>query len=128
MGHVNQRYQHRSGEWGAPEEQNSKIDGIDERTDPNAYRIFRDELTVFATDLAKLVVRDREGTTKFAEVSVENAALYAGVHYVASAISTSTLVKTALYGNDAKCSYPSTSYLPHASLDAVAQVTSSQAQ
>ncbi|KAI6139697.1 hypothetical protein BKA82DRAFT_943008 [Pisolithus tinctorius] len=71
-GHVDQRYQHLSGEWGAPKEQNSKTDGIDERTDPNAYRIFRDGLTAFAIELAKLVVRNSEGTTKFAEVSVES--------------------------------------------------------
>ncbi|KAI6139707.1 arginine biosynthesis bifunctional protein ARG7 [Pisolithus tinctorius] len=86
---------------GVPREQSSKVEEIDEGTDPEAYRIFRDELTTFAIDLAKLVVRDGEGATKFVEVSVENAASYADARCVASTISTSALVKTALYGEDA---------------------------
>jgi glutamate N-acetyltransferase/amino-acid N-acetyltransferase len=44
---------------------------IDQDSDPEAYEIFRDELTSFAQDLAKLVVRDGEGATKFITVSVE---------------------------------------------------------
>lgn len=44
---------------------------IDEAIDREAYEIFREELTSFATDLAKLVVRDGEGATKFVTVSVE---------------------------------------------------------
>lgn len=84
---------------GIPNER--KIEEIDEVTDPDAYNVFRDELTTFAIDLAKLVVRDGEGATKFVEVSVENAASYADAHAIASTISTSALVKTALYGEDA---------------------------
>ncbi|KAH7885662.1 arginine biosynthesis bifunctional protein ARG7 [Phlebopus sp. FC_14] len=74
---------------------------IDESTDKKAYLAFRDELTSFAIDLAKLVVRDGEGATKFIGISVENAATYADAHRLASTISTSALVKTALYGEDA---------------------------
>jgi glutamate N-acetyltransferase/amino-acid N-acetyltransferase len=44
---------------------------IDESTDPQAYITFRDHLTAFSTDLAKLVVRDGEGATKFVGVCVE---------------------------------------------------------
>ena len=44
---------------------------IDESTDQEGYEIFRQELTAFAADLAKLVVRDGEGATKFVTVSVE---------------------------------------------------------
>lgn len=44
---------------------------IDEETNPEGYKIFRDEMTSFAVDLAKLVVRDGEGATKFVTVSVE---------------------------------------------------------
>lgn len=47
------------------------MDEIDEETHPEEYRTFRDELTSFSIDLAKLVVRDGEGATKFVEVSVE---------------------------------------------------------
>lgn len=44
---------------------------IDEESDRASYEIFRDELTAFAVDLAKLVVRDGEGATKFVTVTVE---------------------------------------------------------
>jgi glutamate N-acetyltransferase/amino-acid N-acetyltransferase len=75
---------------------------IDERADPAAYLAFRAALTDFAAELAQLVVRDGEGATKFVTVSVRGAASYADAHKVASKISTSALVKTALYGEDAK--------------------------
>ncbi|CAE6471970.1 hypothetical protein ACGC1H_003829 [Rhizoctonia solani] len=78
---------------GAPE--------IDEETHPEEYRQFRDELTSFATELASLVVRDGEGATKFVTVTVEGAPTYEDAHKVASTISTSALVKCALYGEDA---------------------------
>ncbi|KIP01251.1 hypothetical protein PHLGIDRAFT_97112 [Phlebiopsis gigantea 11061_1 CR5-6] len=74
---------------------------IDEASDREAYEVFKEELTSFAADLAKLVVRDGEGATKFVTISVEGAANYADAHKVASRISTSALVKTALFGEDA---------------------------
>ncbi|OBZ66883.1 Arginine biosynthesis bifunctional protein ArgJ, mitochondrial [Grifola frondosa] len=74
---------------------------IDEEHDKTAYETFRDELTAFATELAQLVVRDGEGATKFVTVSVEGAPTYEDAHKVASRISTSALVKTALFGEDA---------------------------
>ncbi|KZT25214.1 Arginine biosynthesis bifunctional protein ArgJ beta chain [Neolentinus lepideus HHB14362 ss-1] len=74
---------------------------IDESTDPVAYEAFKQELTSFAIDLAKLVVRDGEGATKFVTVTVEGAHTYADARKIASRISTSALVKTALYGEDA---------------------------
>ncbi|KIJ59075.1 hypothetical protein HYDPIDRAFT_118827 [Hydnomerulius pinastri MD-312] len=86
---------------GAASSSTAEVVEIDENTDPEAYVAFRDELTAFAIDLAKLVVRDGEGATKFVSVCVENAATYADAHRVASTISTSALVKTALYGEDA---------------------------
>ena len=75
---------------------------IDEERDNVAYEAFRNELTSFAVDLAQLVVRDGEGATKFVTISVEGAPTYEDAHKVASRISTSALVKTALYGEDAK--------------------------
>lgn len=44
---------------------------IDQETDREAYDVFREELTLFAQDLAKLVVRDGEGATKFITVTVK---------------------------------------------------------
>ncbi|KIM88472.1 hypothetical protein PILCRDRAFT_95600 [Piloderma croceum F 1598] len=74
---------------------------IDEESDRESYEIFKQELTAFAADLAKLVVRDGEGATKFVTVTVNGAPSYADAHKIASRISTSALVKTALYGEDA---------------------------
>jgi glutamate N-acetyltransferase/amino-acid N-acetyltransferase len=65
------------------------------------YSAFQKVLTEFAIDLAKLVVRDGEGATKFVTIRVTNAASYKDAHQVASTIARSPLVKTALYGKDA---------------------------
>lgn len=74
---------------------------IDETATPEAYETFKQELTDFAAGLAQLVVRDGEGATKFVTVTVKNAPNYSSAHRIASRISTSALVKTALYGEDA---------------------------
>ncbi|EGN95330.1 hypothetical protein SERLA73DRAFT_125549 [Serpula lacrymans var. lacrymans S7.3] len=84
---------------GAAADQSAKE--IDEEHDRKAYETFREELTSFATDLAQLVVRDGEGATKFVTVNVQGASSFSDAHRVASKISTSALVKTALYGEDA---------------------------
>ncbi|PRT53697.1 Arginine biosynthesis bifunctional protein ArgJ, mitochondrial [Wickerhamiella sorbophila] len=65
------------------------------------YPTFVAIMTELATDLAKLVVRDGEGATKFVQISVTGAASDAEAKTVASNISQSMLVKTALYGRDA---------------------------
>jgi glutamate N-acetyltransferase/amino-acid N-acetyltransferase len=74
---------------------------IDESRDPGVFVRFRDGLTDFMQELAQLVVRDGEGATKFVTISVEGARTYEDAHKIASRISTSALVKTALYGEDA---------------------------
>ncbi|EIW78855.1 arginine biosynthesis protein ArgJ [Coniophora puteana RWD-64-598 SS2] len=74
---------------------------ITEEGDPAAFKAFRDALTGIAGDLAQLVVRDGEGATKFVEVKVKGAATFEDANLIARAISTSALVKTALYGEDA---------------------------
>lgn len=65
------------------------------------YAAMQETLTTFAADLAKLVVRDGEGATKFVTIRVTNAASYTDANRVASTIARSPLVKTALYGKDA---------------------------
>ena len=47
------------------------VEEIDEESDKESYEIFKEELTAFAVDLAKLVVRDGEGATKFVTVAVD---------------------------------------------------------
>jgi glutamate N-acetyltransferase/amino-acid N-acetyltransferase len=65
------------------------------------YAAFKEVLTVFAADLAKLVVRDGEGATKFVTIRVTESPSLAGARKIASTIAKSPLVKTALYGKDA---------------------------
>ncbi|SPO00712.1 probable Arginine biosynthesis bifunctional protein ArgJ, mitochondrial [Cephalotrichum gorgonifer] len=65
------------------------------------YLALQEVLTDFAADLAKLVVRDGEGATKFVTIRVTEAESAAGARRIASAIARSPLVKTALYGRDA---------------------------
>ncbi|KAK6349601.1 hypothetical protein TWF696_005885 [Orbilia brochopaga] len=60
-----------------------------------------DVVSSFAEDLAKLVVRDGEGATKFVTVRVVDAQSFEDAKQVASTIARSPLVKTALYGRDA---------------------------
>lgn len=62
---------------------------------------FQEVLTTFATDLAKLVVRDGEGATKFVTIRVTESPSVIGARKIASTIAKSPLVKTALYGKDA---------------------------
>lgn len=65
------------------------------------YRAFHDVLESFMIDLAKLIVRDGEGATKFVTVRVEGASTNAAAKRIAESIVRSPLVKTALYGKDA---------------------------
>lgn len=62
---------------------------------------FIEVLTSFMAKLAKLVVRDGEGATKFIEIRIRNARSKADAMSIAASIANSALVKTALYGKDA---------------------------
>ncbi|PWI57666.1 bifunctional glutamate N-acetyltransferase/amino-acid acetyltransferase ArgJ [Sulfoacidibacillus thermotolerans] len=61
---------------------------------------FCDALTEVAQELAKMIVKDGEGATKFIEIEVQGGATEADVERVASTVATSPLVKTAFYGED----------------------------
>ena len=65
-----------------------------------AYRRLRDAVTEVCTELAREIVRDAEGATKFVTIRVDNAGSEAECNLVADAVSTSPLVKTALYASD----------------------------
>ncbi|PHH83791.1 hypothetical protein CDD82_2663 [Ophiocordyceps australis] len=65
------------------------------------YTALCDVVSDFATDLAKYIVRDGEGATKFVTVRVVDCASEKSARAVARAISLSPLVKTALHGQDA---------------------------
>lgn len=80
---------------------NGAAGGEEITEDSESYIPLRDAVTDFAIDLAKLVVRDGEGATKFVTINVKDALTFADAKKVASTIATSSLVKTALYGQDA---------------------------
>jgi len=65
------------------------------------FEAFKTVLTELATDLAKLIVRDGEGATKFITIRVTNALSEAGARQVAATVAQSSLFKTAMYGKDA---------------------------
>ena len=73
---------------------------VSERSSQDFVKL-QNTITDFAANLAKLVVRDGEGATKFVTIRVTNAASYSDAKKVASAIARSPLVKSALYGKDA---------------------------
>lgn len=62
---------------------------------------FRDKLRAVMIDLAKQIVRDGEGASKFITVTVTGAASDAAARRIALTIANSPLVKTAIAGEDA---------------------------
>jgi glutamate N-acetyltransferase/amino-acid N-acetyltransferase len=62
---------------------------------------FRAALEDMLGDLARQVVRDGEGASKFITVKVEGAASHGGARRIGLAIANSPLVKTAIAGEDA---------------------------
>ena len=65
------------------------------------YDAFVEALTAASMELAKLIVRNGEGVTKFVTIHVEGAVSDAEAHTVANSIAKSPLVKTAFFGHDA---------------------------
>jgi glutamate N-acetyltransferase/amino-acid N-acetyltransferase len=65
------------------------------------FKQFQSDLTDVMIQLAQKIVKDAEGATKFVQVKVKNAVNFSEAKTIASSIVTSSLVKTALYGNDA---------------------------
>ena len=61
---------------------------------------FQEALDRVTLYLAKMIVADGEGATKFIEVKVKNAKNFLEAKRAASSIANSNLVKTALYGED----------------------------
>jgi glutamate N-acetyltransferase/amino-acid N-acetyltransferase len=77
--------------------------GNSEMSDPDspAYRTFYDALEYLLVRLSKMIVLDGEGATKFVEIEVTGAATELAAVRAARAIANSSLVKTALNGEDA---------------------------
>jgi glutamate N-acetyltransferase/amino-acid N-acetyltransferase len=68
--------------------------------DGEAYAALRDAVEEVCSHLARAIVRDAEGATKFVTVAVEGGASEAECLDVAHAIAHSPLVKTALFASD----------------------------
>ena len=73
---------------------------IDSEQHPD-YNNFYQALLAISQDLAKLIVRDGEGATKFLEINVKGAKDFAQAKMAAMSIAKSPLVKTAFFGKDA---------------------------
>ena len=69
--------------------------------DPQDFAEFQSRLDDVMIRLAKMVVRDGEGATKLVEIAVVNAASTEDARWVADTVAHSSLVKTALFGEDA---------------------------
>jgi glutamate N-acetyltransferase/amino-acid N-acetyltransferase len=65
------------------------------------YSLLLDKVTLVCVDLAKAVVRDGEGATKFVTVNVTGARSEKDAILIAKSIAKSSLVKTAMFGQDA---------------------------
>lgn len=65
-----------------------------------SYAIFKEKLEEMMTHLAKLIVSDAEGASKFIEYEVINASTEEMARRFIRQISDSSLVKTAMYGRD----------------------------
>lgn len=74
-------------------------DVLTTKRDPG-YDVFRENLLEMMMHLAKLIVSDGEGSSKFVEYSVVNAASQSAARKMVRAISSSTLVKAAMFGRD----------------------------
>lgn len=64
------------------------------------FRVFSKTLEALFLSLAKQMIRDAEGATKFVEIFVKNAQSREDAKIVARSIATSSLVKCALFGCD----------------------------
>lgn len=68
--------------------------------DSEAYRVFAEAVTSLCVEMAKWLVRDGEGATKFVEILVEGAENDDDAKSIARAIAQSQLCKTAFFGQD----------------------------
>lgn len=72
-----------------------------QRMGAEAVEAFETQLQYTCRELAQLIVRDGEGCTKFVTIRVRGASSEQSATTIAKSIACSSLVKTALYGQDA---------------------------
>jgi len=71
------------------------------RPGTDAAKVFADHLNRVMLDLAKMIVSDGEGATKMVQIQVIGAKDAADARIAARSVATSSLVKTAFFGEDA---------------------------
>ncbi len=64
------------------------------------YEVFREALDFVTLSLAKMIVKDGEGATKFVELRIKGAKDYNDAKIAAHALARSPLVKTSFFGED----------------------------
>lgn len=64
------------------------------------FEVFSEALCYIAEHLAKSMIRDGEGATKFVQINIKNAKRLDSAKRIAKRVATSTLFKTALFGGD----------------------------
>jgi len=79
---------------------NGKAKNKSIRAGSSAYDKFVGRLTEICLYLAHQIVLDGEGATKFVTIRIQGAKAKTHVHRVAKSVATSSLVKTALFGQD----------------------------
>ena len=72
---------------------------IKDESDPN-YQLFKEKLKELMVHLAKLIVSDGEGASKFIEYNVTDARSKEDARQLIRVVSDSSLVKTAMFGRD----------------------------
>ncbi|PIP20093.1 MAG: bifunctional ornithine acetyltransferase/N-acetylglutamate synthase [Candidatus Omnitrophica bacterium CG23_combo_of_CG06-09_8_20_14_all_40_11] len=69
-------------------------------TDNKHFNLFLKALNIVCLELAKLIIKDAEGATKFIQIRVEKAKNFTQARHVALNIANSNLFKTAMYGEN----------------------------
>jgi glutamate N-acetyltransferase/amino-acid N-acetyltransferase len=72
---------------------------INSEDDPH-FAVFEEHLVEMMMHLAKLIISDAEGASKFVEYRITHAESYETARKIARAVSDSLLVKTAMFGRD----------------------------
>ena len=79
---------------------NGKAENKSIRGGSSAYDKFVEKLTEICLYLAHKIVLDGEGATKFVTIRIQGAKAKTHAHRIAKSVATSSLVKTALFGQD----------------------------
>jgi glutamate N-acetyltransferase/amino-acid N-acetyltransferase len=79
---------------------NRKLTARDAAKPSKEYQVFQAALQHVCLELAKMIVRDGEGVTRFVTVRVKGAKTFADADAAARAVANSALVKTSWFGGD----------------------------